>query len=489
MFAMNNSASVSYILSSEVLLTGTCNQKCGHCSVVNNDSPLLSLKDLNQKLKNLSDNGASEVALISGEYPQDYPHIQIALSQYGFTSFYDYLREACLVALSHKLIPVLRVGYLDSSMLASLENTGAVIKIDVVSSNQTGAGECFEFARRRTPKAGRKAIEAVHGHRIPYSLGFITGIGESESDRLEMIRQIGEFCGADPYLQDVRIAYFQPEPNCLLKHRPPLGFESVKRAVIALRRAFPVHHISIPPFLFNRYPELVEHGLNDLGSVPIFTGSTAYSDFFMPSYENMKLRLLKINSHLYERSPLTTPAAMNRPELSETLVAVNQKIEKRNRAPISLIDNDYCFVCGVRNPISLKIPTKASTKGNTCTFTWTPGPHFQSYAGVLHGGIINTLLDEAMGYAIMGENLCRLIVTADMKVKYLRPAPIGLPITIAATVSGQKRNHIFARGSVISQDGSVIAEAEGHFVEMINKAGPIAKENSITENIVGTTHC
>ena len=174
---------------------------------------------------------------------------------------------------------------------------------------------------------------------------------------------------------------------------------------------------------------------------------------------------------LYERGTLSTPVALNRPEVFEAVSNSRKLIERRNLSGLNLIDNAHCFVCGPRNKSGLHIPVQKSVEGHTCTFTWVPGPAYQGYAGIVHGGILSTLLDEAMAYAVMGAEKNILAVTADMHIRYLRPTPVGVPLKFAATLTGQRKNLYFARGSVILPDGSVLAEAEGRFAEIVLPGG------------------
>lgn len=467
---MNKCASISYIFSSYIELTRTCHQSCGYCSFYQEESSLLSIETLRQQLRDLSSRGATEVVFISGESPQDFPHIQIELHQNGFSSYADYLVKACSIALEMNLLPVLEVGYLDSFTLERFTNAGCSIRINLVAANLNGNGEALEKSRGRNPSTGKACIEAMHSNQIPYSVGFVVGIGESEEERLKLIADIGRFCTADPYLQDLRILPFQPTPGCSMHERPPLPFNAVFKIVEKVREAFPVHHISLPPHLFYRFPELVTAGLNDLGSIPVLTGDPTHKKFDVPSFETLKARLEKHNILLYERDTLSTPAALNRSETFAAASFTRDLIERRNLAKLNLIDNDHCFVCGSRNSNGLQIPIQNSIKGHTCSFTWAAGPIYQSYAGIVHGGILSTLMDEAMGYAVMGSEQEIMAVTADMHVRYLRPTPIGVPLTVAATLVGQRKNMYFARASIILPDGNVLAEAEGRFAE-IKKSG------------------
>ena len=135
----------------------------------------------------------------------------------------------------------------------------------------------------------------------------------------------------------------------------------------------------------------------------------------------------------------------------------------------------------------MHIPVKSYIKGNTVTFTWVPGPNHQSYAGIVHGGILATLLDEAMGYAIMGEDISRRIVTLEYTLNYRHPTPVGLPLKVIATMGPQRHQVIFGRGSIVAPDGTVLVEATGKFYEIIKDtpataAAEISQKDKINED-------
>jgi uncharacterized protein (TIGR00369 family) len=246
--------------------------------------------------------------------------------------------------------------------------------------------------------------------------------------------------------------------------RPPLPFTAVEKAVKQAKEVFPVHPISVPPWLFYRFPELVDAGLNDLGSVPVLTGDPASPGFTIPGYETLKARLEKANLMLFERCGFSTPAARNRPEIAKAITHTQKLIDKRNASGLNLIDDEHCFVCGKHNDFGLHIPMREMVKDHTCNFKWTPGPNFQGYAGIVHGGILSTLLDEAMAWAVMNNEITA--VTADIRIKFNRPTPVGIPLKVIATRVGQRKNLHFARASVMLPDGRVSAEAEGRFAEI-----------------------
>ena len=482
---MNECKSISYILSSYISLTKTCCQECSFCSFYKAEDPLLEPEDLIAELKHLSKEGATEVVFVAGENPSDFPHVMIQLAKFGYTSFAEYVNMAIKEALALNLIPVLEIGYLNSFTLERFYKSGCSIRVNLVSSTLTEDGQALSNAKNRNPSNGKAFVEALHQNQIPYTLCFTIGIGETEQERIDFLKEMARFCSSDPFLQDVRIIPFQPSQNCKMYDRPPLPFEAVANVVKAAREAFPVHHISVPANLFNRYPDLIETGLNDLGSLPVFSGDILNPAFPIPNVETIKARLREKNCHLYERGTLSTPAVLNRPECYNAVSYTRALIEKRNSTIISLIDNNHCFVCGKNNPFGLHIPVKSCIKGNTVTFTWVPGPNHQSYAGIVHGGILATLLDEAMGYAVMGEDISRRIVTMEYTLNYRHPTPVGLPLKVVATMGAQRHQIIMARGSILAPDGTVLVEAAGKFYEIIkntNQSDMSQKEKNNEDN-------
>jgi uncharacterized protein (TIGR00369 family) len=182
----------------------------------------------------------------------------------------------------------------------------------------------------------------------------------------------------------------------------------------------------------------------------------------VPSLELIKKRLLAANLCWTERLPLTTAVALEHPALAAVIPSCQARIGARNRSALQLIDNRECFVCGPGNPHGLHL-TFHHPDEKTCVAQWTAGPGYQGYAGIVHGGLLSTLLDEIMAQALIGAGV--QVVTADLRVRFLRPAPVGVPLQIKGTRTGQRARIHFTRGTVMTLDGCVLAEGEGRFAE------------------------
>jgi uncharacterized protein (TIGR00369 family) len=92
------------------------------------------------------------------------------------------------------------------------------------------------------------------------------------------------------------------------------------------------------------------------------------------------------------------------------------------------------------------------------TSSFTPTELHQGWKGIIHGGILSSLLDEAMGYVAYFEKVAG--VTAAMEVCFKRPVSIGEPLAITAWVSGKARRFADTEASLTLEDGTVVATAK-----------------------------
>ena len=114
-----------------------------------------------------------------------------------------------------------------------------------------------------------------------------------------------------------------------------------------------------------------------------------------------------------------------------------------------------CFACGNDNPIGLKLNFKWD--GETARAEFTPGELHQGWSGIVHGGIITCLLDEAMSYAALFEKVDT--VTAKLQVRIKRPIPIGEPLSITGNITKRTRKLVEAKGAIFVKEGTPVAEA------------------------------
>src|SRR5215216_5793816 len=128
----------------------------------------------------------------------------------------------------------------------------------------------------------------------------------------------------------------------------------------------------------------------------------------------------------------------------------------------------HCFACGDANPIGMRL-NDIRREGDQVLATLHPRPEFQSYPGVLHGGLSATALDEVMGYAsILLAGIWA--ATATLDVPYRAPLPLvaGLTDTRGRRVRTWSRLHL--------PSGEVGAEATALLVALPENLAARARE-------------
>ena len=133
-----------------------------------------------------------------------------------------------------------------------------------------------------------------------------------------------------------------------------------------------------------------------------------------------------------------------------------------NHSGASLQPNSrMCFVCGLENPVGLRLRIFQTAPGEI-EASFTAPEHFQGYPGVLHGGIVASLLDEISGRAHMGDDplVPRFMFTAKLEVKYRQNVPVGVPLRIVGkALKSKDRSAAAWAGIYHGETGALLAEA------------------------------
>jgi len=135
-----------------------------------------------------------------------------------------------------------------------------------------------------------------------------------------------------------------------------------------------------------------------------------------------------------------------------------------------------CFVCGVENPVGLRLKFYETAPGEISA-TFTPPEHYQGYPGVLHGGIASSILDEAAGRAHMGNpSVPRFMFTARLEVKYRKNVPTGQPLRIVGRAGKSKGRYAEGWAGIYNMQGKLLAEANALLVDLPGAPDPATLE-------------
>ena len=123
---------------------------------------------------------------------------------------------------------------------------------------------------------------------------------------------------------------------------------------------------------------------------------------------------------------------------------------------MKLEDDNYCFACGRENHCGLKLSFNYSDGKLTTGFI--PDRIYQGYKDITHGGVITTVLDEAMIQAAIAEGI--MPVTAEINVRFKRPLMVNEKAVAEAEIIRKSPRLIEAQSRLLkASDGTIIAEA------------------------------
>ncbi len=131
--------------------------------------------------------------------------------------------------------------------------------------------------------------------------------------------------------------------------------------------------------------------------------------------------------------------------------------------PLPHTAQNRCFGCGTNNPHGLHLEFYKTADDSVVTLPVIPDT-FEGPAGYLHGGIIATLLDEAMSKAMRVHGLAAM--TRHMEVDYLKPVPSTRPLRIEARRSHCEGKKHYAQAQILNADGEALAKAKALFIEV-----------------------
>jgi acyl-coenzyme A thioesterase PaaI-like protein len=130
-------------------------------------------------------------------------------------------------------------------------------------------------------------------------------------------------------------------------------------------------------------------------------------------------------------------------------------------------NNHRCFVCGKYNPDGLHLdfePEGVSGVRTTCVIP----ERFQGFAGIAHGGILATILDECMVNTVWLRGITA--VTARLEIRLRRPVGLGERVTFRAEVLRESSMGFEVTSRAEADDGTVVADGKALLVKVDGKA-------------------
>ncbi len=148
---------------------------------------------------------------------------------------------------------------------------------------------------------------------------------------------------------------------------------------------------------------------------------------------------------------------MSQAELSVHARAASQELLDATRVS----EHACCLLCSAGGPLGLKVDFKVQDDGSVYG-CFTCREIFQSYPGILHGGVISALLDAAMTNCLFSLGVAA--VTAELVVRYLNPVRIECEAEVTATLD-RSAGPLYIVSAELTQGGEVLARGTAKFAD------------------------
>jgi len=122
--------------------------------------------------------------------------------------------------------------------------------------------------------------------------------------------------------------------------------------------------------------------------------------------------------------------------------------------------DSMCFACSPQNPVGLHL--KFDLEDEICRAVFTGNENHQGWDGLVHGGLLMTLLDEAMAQWLWRKNIRAM--TAEINVRFSLPVAVGQEIAVEAHCEKNHRRLYQLTARIILPDGRPAARATAKFL-------------------------
>ena len=126
------------------------------------------------------------------------------------------------------------------------------------------------------------------------------------------------------------------------------------------------------------------------------------------------------------------------------------------------LQKNFCFACGQNNREGMRLKFAYDEERDRFVCRFRLGKRFTGPPGHCHGGIIATILDEAMGKVNKLRHVIAL--TSEITVNYLKPVPLNQPLRVESReVRVRGRQHV-NMAEILNAKGEVLARSQGLFI-------------------------
>jgi uncharacterized protein (TIGR00369 family) len=126
------------------------------------------------------------------------------------------------------------------------------------------------------------------------------------------------------------------------------------------------------------------------------------------------------------------------------------------------LKKNYCFACGKDNPDGMHLKFTIDRERKHFVSNFRLSKRFTGPPGYCHGGIIATILDDAMSKLNKQRDV--IAATSQLKIEYLKPVPLRTRLRVESRELQKRGRRLIHRAEILNQEGTVLARGRGVFV-------------------------
>ncbi|MDX2167589.1 MAG: PaaI family thioesterase [Deltaproteobacteria bacterium] len=128
--------------------------------------------------------------------------------------------------------------------------------------------------------------------------------------------------------------------------------------------------------------------------------------------------------------------------------------------PVAFEEDGGCFGCSADNADGLQV--RFRRRGDAVIADHVVADRFHGAPGIVHGGIVATLLDEvSCAAAVFTRD--RRVVTGELQIRYRRPCPVESPLALSARVVDDTHPRYLVVEAEIRSGDEIVAQSSGKF--------------------------
>lgn len=138
--------------------------------------------------------------------------------------------------------------------------------------------------------------------------------------------------------------------------------------------------------------------------------------------------------------------------------------QAENPSPALQPNSQHCFACGLENPFGLQLRFYSLGPGRVEARVAIP-QRFEGYPGVVHGGIVATMLDEIVGRLAMTDDPNHFLVTARLEIRYRMPVPVEQDLLLRGALEERRGRRYLGKAQLLLGEDEIAAEAEAILID------------------------